>query len=126
MTRRRHSAERGMTLIEVLVAFAILAGVVVGVMGLIGQNTNFIIAGEERMLAGVAADNLLTETLASRATPDEGETEGETAIGDRRYLYTETVIDLSGEAFQIEYAVRSPDSAQVLARASALKAEQQR
>lgn len=113
--------ERGLTLVEVLVAFAILAGVVVSVMGLIGQNTRYIVSAEERMLASVAADNMLTEELVQLASPNETVEEGETTIASRTFVYRRSVIELGNGVAQIEYAVRRPGGDQTLARASALK-----
>lgn len=123
MIRRAASTQRGMTLVEVLVAFAILAGLVVSVMGLISQNTGFIVVAEERQLASIAADNLITEELARRATPGDGVEEGEIVIASRTFAYTRMVADTGLGAVRIEYAIRPLTSEQTLARASALKGQ---
>lgn len=123
MSMARKPYERGMTLVEVLVAFAILAGVVVSVMALIGQNTRYVMSAEERLLASIAADNLLTEDLARQALPNEGVEEGEIVIGARPFVYRRTVTELGGGVARIDYAVEVAGSEQTLARASALKGQ---
>jgi len=112
--------QRGMTLVEVLVAFAILAGVVLGVMALISQNTRYIISAEERLLASIVADNRLTEDLALLSTPSEGVEEGEVTLAGRDFIFIRTVSDF-GAGVQIEYVVKRSDGEQTLARVSALK-----
>ena len=121
MTNLKRKSQRGMTLIEVLVAFAILAGVVVSVLALISQNTRFILSAEERLLASIAADNLLTMDLAASTPPGGGAAEGEIIVGSRTFLYSREAFEIGENAIQIEYAVRLPEHSQTLARSAALK-----
>ncbi|MEM8772952.1 MAG: type II secretion system minor pseudopilin GspI [Pseudomonadota bacterium] len=120
MTKSQH--QRGLTLIEVLVAFAILAGLTLSVMSLISQNAQYMLSAEERLLATIAADNLLTNDLAVLETPDAGESAGAVEIAGREFAYTRNVIEIGETAILIEYAVRRADGEQTLSRASALKA----
>lgn len=113
--------QKGMTLIEVLVAFAILAGLVLSVLSLVGQNTQYMLTAEERLLASVAADNLLTNDLLLREVPAPGESDGEVTLAARDFEFTRSVIEIGERAVLIEYTVRRPGVAQTLSRASALK-----
>ena len=121
MMRGARISQRGMTLVEVLVAFAILAGVIVSVMALISQNTRYIITAEERLLAEVLADNLLTADLARRASPGEGVEQGEAQIASYAFVYTRRIATLNAGVLQIEYSVQRADNPQRLASAMALR-----
>lgn len=118
---RPRKQQSGMTLIEVLVAFAILAGLSLSVLTLIGQNAQYMLIAEERMLASVAADNLLIGDLAVAATPPSGFFEGETTLANRSFVFTRTVTEIGNNAVFIEYSLRNETSPQTLARVSALK-----
>ena len=110
-----------MTLVEVLVAFAILSGLVLSVMALMSQNAQYMLTAEEKLLASVAADNLLTNDLAVQETPQPGETAGEIVIAERPFEFTRTTIEMGERAVLIEYEIRRAGGEQTLSRASALK-----
>ena len=113
--------QKGMTLVEVLVAFAIMSGVVVSAMTLVSQNTRYMIYAEERLLAQIAADNLMAEAMAKRATPGTGQRDGTILIGDREFEYTVSAIEIGDRLIQIEYQVRREGNVQTLARANAVR-----
>lgn len=115
-------AQTGLTLIEVLVAFAILAGLVVSVMALVGQNARFLISAEERLLGQIAIDNLLTEELARLETPRVGEERGAVTVAGRELVWIRTVTEIGASAVQIEYRTLREENGQTLARGAALKA----
>ncbi|MEM8936321.1 MAG: type II secretion system minor pseudopilin GspI [Pseudomonadota bacterium] len=122
MTDLKRHRQRGMTLIEVLVAFAILAGLSVSVLALLGQNAQYIVSAEQRLFARVAADNLLTEELARRAPPDTGGKIGKIVVSNHAFTYEQTVVEVGSAALFIEYSIQLEDAEQVIARASAVKA----
>ena len=119
--RARRARERGMTLVEVLIAFAILAGVVSSVVALVGQNARFMTSAEDRLVAAIAADNLMTAELATRQAVQTGSTDGVIDIAGRRFVYTRRAIEASQRIFQIEFDVRREGETRTLARVSALK-----
>ncbi len=123
MSRPRIHRRRqcGMTLIEVLVAFAILSGLALSVLTLVGQNAQYMLTAEEKLLASIAADNLLTNDLAIRETPPAGETEGSVTIAERPFAFRRVTVEIGERAVMIDYEVRRAGSEQVLSRASALK-----
>ena len=116
-------SERGLTLVETLVALAIMGLTAASILTLIGQNTRFIISAEEKTFASVAADNLMVEALAL-ATLDRGEETGDIEINGRRYSFVRRVEDSTAEELAVvEIEVRSADGAQVLASATSLRRE---
>lgn len=113
--------QRGMTLIEVLVAFAILSGIALSVLTLVGQNAQYMLTAEEKLLASIAADNLLTNDLALRETPSAGESDGRIIIAQRPFAFQRIVVEFGERAVLIEYEIRREGGEQVLSRASAMK-----
>ncbi len=111
-----------MTLIEVMVALAVLALVAAGVLSLVSQNSRFIIAAEDRLLASVLADNLLIERLTTIRPLDEGEEVFEEEFSGRlwRCVETVTVIGETGLA-RIDIEVAAADTEQTLASVTTLR-----
>ncbi len=121
MLPHRFHAQRGMTLIEVLVAFAILSGIALSVLTLVGQNAQYMLTAEEKLLASIAADNLLTNDLARRETPSAGEVARTMTIAEQAFAYRRVVVEIGERAVAIDYEIRREGGEQVLSRASALK-----
>ncbi len=117
--------QRGLTLAEVLVALAIVGLVAAAVVALIGQNARFAADAEERVLAGILADNMMVEALA-RSTPlERGASESERPLGVRTFAGRLIVTEAEGGLVQIRVEVRSKDTGQSLATATTLKRERQ-
>lgn len=116
--------EKGLTLVEVLVALAILGMVAAGIVVLIGQNARFVAEAEARMLAGLVADNAMVEALGRLAPLERGAREEEIANAGRIWRVTTSVSEtpLDG-VVRIDVAVRAGAASQVLAAAATLKAE---
>lgn len=115
--------QRGMTLVEVLVALLILGMVAGAVLALIGQNTRFVAGAEDQMLAGILADNLMVEALGQEGPLERGVAQAERDFGGRRWLATTTVVETgAGGLVRVEIAVRAA-SGQTLAEAITLKAD---
>ena len=118
---RRCARCRGMTLLETLVAFAILSGVTLAALAMTSQHARFMAAADERFFAGLAAENLMVQDFASRAGGRTGEEDGEVLIAGRRYGYHRRADEVEGGLVQITYEVRGDDG-RLRARLSALRA----
>lgn len=71
---------RGFTLIEVLIALAILAGVIGSLLVLTSQHTRQAARLEERMLARIVAENSLANFIAARQTNRDADLQGDAEI----------------------------------------------
>jgi general secretion pathway protein I len=113
-----------MTLVEVLVAFAILGMLAASILMLVGQSAQFIAAAEERAVAGIVADNLMVESLAASAPLERGDSSGEMQLGGRTFSFERVVVEPGVEGVvRIEIRVRAAGGRQVLASATTLNAE---
>ncbi len=115
-------AQRGMTLIETLIALAILAGVVIAAYAMLAQGTRFAATEQERLVAGIVADNALIDELVLATPPDEGENEKSVSEAGRDWIARTTIARVTDEALSISVAVTRVGDAQVLARAETLRA----
>src|SRR3546814_14845283 len=79
---------RGFSLIEMLVAVAVLSLVALALLNLAGENTRTALVVEENVLAGIVADNRAVDAM--RAAPGElsAHAEGTESAGDRGWRWT--------------------------------------
>lgn len=102
--RRRQA--RAFTLIEVLVALAILAVALAAASRASAMLADSSSALRERLLAGWVAQNRLAELQARRAWPDAGTREGETEQAGLKLIWRETASPTQNKAFRrIEISV---------------------
>ncbi|MEM9262735.1 MAG: type II secretion system minor pseudopilin GspI [Pseudomonadota bacterium] len=113
--------QRGLTLIETLVAFSIIAGVVSGVLALLAQTSRSLSASEDRMLANILVNNLLVEDLAATRRNELGSTQDEVTFAGRQFITSRTGLDVQDGVVQITIGARLKDVDQTLAQASVLK-----
>lgn len=119
---KRQNSERGMTLVETLVALSILAAISLAALSLISQATRFADAEQDRLLAGVLADNMMAEMLAARAEPTEGEEEKEADFAGRKWRYVREVRKAAEGVLYLRIAVRRAADTQVLSETVSLRA----
>jgi len=118
--------QSGMTLVEVLVALAIMSAVAAAILALIAQNTRFVAAAEDQMIAGMAADQEMVEALARAAPLDRDVEESDRDFAGRRFKVTRTVTEIGVESLvRIDIVVRDASGRQSLASATTIKSEGQ-
>ncbi len=114
-------SQRGLTLVETLVALAILAGVVLAAYSMIAQSARFAAIEQERLIAGIVADNQTTQTLLSAAPPSQGEEVTEIEAAGRKWTVTRVVTEASEDLLRVDIAVRGDGGVQILARVKSLR-----
>lgn len=120
----RAHAERGLTLIETLVALAILAGVVLSVYVVLGQSTQFAATEQERLIAGVVADNEMIGLLIRKVPPSQGEEENVVEMASRNWRVKRTVAAAGDDLLSIGVSVTRASDGQTLARIETLRSAQ--
>ena len=106
----------GFSLIEMLVALAVFALAVLGLLNLAGESTRTAVAIEETVLAAVVADNVAVDaaTLDVRALADAAA--GREEAGGRTWRWTRTSAPTADPALlRVEVQVRSADGQRVVA-----------
>lgn len=120
-TDKLRKAQRGVTLVETLVALAIMGLVTTSILVLIGQNTRFTANAFDRTYASIAADNLMVETLARRGGVTLGEETGQIMVGSQDWDFSKTISETPVEGIlRVDIAVRAENSEQVIASATTI------
>ena len=90
----RHRTARGFTLLEVLIALAIVAVSVGALLGTISSSASNVIYLRDKTLADWVALNRLTEIRISEQKPGKGRRTGNTEMGGMRWQWEEEVSEL--------------------------------
>jgi general secretion pathway protein I len=85
------SARRGFTLVEVLVALAVVALALLGLTRVAALQVRDFDALRERTLAGWVAANVLAETRLASALPPTGRSDGQVELGAHTWRWTREV-----------------------------------
>ncbi|WP_428409171.1 type II secretion system minor pseudopilin GspI [Hyphococcus sp.] len=121
MAKARNS-QKGVTLVETLVALAVMGLIIGALLVLMGQNSRFAASMRERTMASIAADNLMVEALVLRDAVEIGETEGEVTVGGETYRYRRAIIETGVENIvRVEIDVLSPTANQRLGHAVSMR-----
>lgn len=100
----------GFTLVEVLVALAVLAIVLGASLRALALASRTLAEHRERTLAGWVAENVLTDVLLAPRWPELGETDGETRFADRRWHWRlQTLATSDPQLRRLEVSVRALD-----------------
>mgnify|MGYP002619572512 CR=1 FL=1 len=91
MTRTRRSAPRGFTLLECLVALAILAVAMTAALRAMGSTAQSTATVREHTLASWVAQNRLAELRALEAWPAVGNSQGRAVQAGRQYVWRERI-----------------------------------
>jgi general secretion pathway protein I len=107
-----HARERGFTLMEVLIALAIVALSAGALLGSVTSSASNVIYLKEKTLAEWVALNRLTEIRIDRNMPQLGRRKGNSVMGGLRWEWEEEVTELPIEGmFRIEVRAHSTGEA---------------
>jgi len=113
--------QRGLTLIETLVALLVMGLTTVSILVLVGQNTRFAMQANERMYASVAVDNEMVKALIYSGRLETGTEEGDATTAGREFKFRKTITETAVPGLiRIDIEILSP-SGQVLARAQTVR-----
>lgn len=103
----------GFSLIELLVALAVLALVVAGLLNLAGESIRTAAHVEERTLAGIAADNLAAEAMFAEPATLASPAQGIERIGGRQFRWRRSASATGEEGLlRVEIVVTTDDGRQ--------------
>jgi len=103
----RRNTGRGFTLIEVLIALAVVALAVGALLGTITSAASNLSYLKDKTLAEWVALNRLTEIRISQQMPDKGKRTGNTVMGGMRWQWEEEVTELPVKGmFRIDVRAR--------------------
>ena len=109
----------GFTLLEMLVALSVLSLAVLALVNLAGENSRTGLVIEERVFAGVIADNRAIEALTAPQTPSLGETSGSEDAAARTWRWTRRVSETPEPGvLRVDIQVRGEGGEQVLGSAT--------
>jgi general secretion pathway protein I len=105
----RAAASRGFTMIEVLVALAIIAVALAASLRAVGSLATSEADLHRRMLAGWSADNTLTQLRLAHAWPEVGSQSFDCSQGNMQLICTERVSATPNPVFRrVEVSVTTP------------------
>jgi general secretion pathway protein I len=105
------STVRGFTLLEVLVALAVISLTMLAVLGTAARSSDAAAQVAERTLATWVADNELTRFRLDGGFPEPGQREGRVTLGDRDWRWTLTIVNTEdADLRRLEVIVRPADA----------------
>ena len=113
--QRRADTQAGFSLLELLVALAILGMAVVGLLNLSGESTRTAVILEERALAAVVAENQAIEALLAPAAVAAAPAAGQESAGARGWDWKRTATPAGQGMLRIAISVNAAGQAQELA-----------
>ena len=123
--RRADRPAPGFSLIEILVAMAVFSLVALALLNLAGENTRTAVVIEERVLAGVVADNRAVEAMLATPSQLASQSAGTESAGDREWRWTRTVSPTDMDAIvRVDVTVMPAGEDRIAAEASVFRSGQ--
>ena len=120
--KKARNSQKGVTLVETLVALAVMGLIIGSLLVLLGQNSRFAAAMRDRTMASIAADNLMVEALVLRDAAAIGESAGEVTVGGETMAYRRAIIETGVDGvLRIEIDILAPGTGQRLAHAVSMR-----
>jgi len=108
------AAERGFTLLEVLVALAVFSLAALALLRVQGASLSTVARLDEKLLAAIVVQNLAAEAAVVRPAPAFGRSEGEELNAGRRWRWQREVVRTPDPALQrIDLRVSGPDGSRL-------------
>ncbi|MBT8473718.1 MAG: type II secretion system minor pseudopilin GspI [Marinicaulis sp.] len=118
----KRNRQEGITLVETLVALAVMGLTATAILVLIGQNTRFATDAREQTFAAIALDNLMVETLLDPNLNETGEEVGPVIYDGYEWNFRRTITDTPIDGIvRIDLVITDVATAQVIARATTLR-----
>lgn len=112
-------AHAGFSLIEMLVALAVFALAVLGLLNLAGESTRTAVAIEERVLAAVVADAVAVEAAVVDARALVEDAQGDEDAGGRTWHWSRTAAPTADPSLlRVDIRVSPPGEARIAAEVS--------
>lgn len=119
---RRRPDMDGFSLVELLVALAVFGLAVLGLLHMATEGTRATVLVEERVLAGVVADNQAVEAVLAPAASLSAPMAGEVDFGGRTWAWQRTAQPTAeARILRVDITVTLPGDGQVVAERSVLR-----
>lgn len=118
----RRPDAHGFSLVELLVALAVFGLAVLGLLHMAAEGTRATVLVEERVLAGVVADNQAVEAALAPGASLSAPVAGEEEAGERTWIWHRTSRPTAVAGIvRVDIVVAAPGSGQVVAERSLLR-----
>ncbi len=104
------SMQRGMTLLEVIVALAVFAVAAISVTKSLGEQIANLPILEERTLAQWVASNQMVDARLESGFPEIGKKEGQVELADKEWYWRKEVVKTTDDTFRLIRISVSDDS----------------
>ena len=123
---RRHPAQSGFTLIEVLAALAVFSIAAIGLSRVITETTRGASISEQKILAGIVAENQLAEAFMAPLPLQPGASSGTANQLGKEFNWIQTIGPTNrADVVAISVSVQDPFTNQILSELQLLRKTEQ-